>query len=181
MISILCIVGCESEYTPKPKGYYRITFPEKKYQVYSSACNFNFEYPTYARIVKDTFPRAEDCWMNLEFPDFNGTLHLSYKKVNNNLRQLTEDSRTLAMKHAVRAQEIDEIPFVSTHRVYGLRYDIKGNVASSLQFYLTDSLHHFVRVSLYFKSAPNADSLAPVLRFLQQDVDRMIQSFRWVE
>ncbi len=178
LVSII-FPSCDEEYTPKPKAYFRIDFPEKKYQLYTSDCGFNFEYPEYAEIQTEKIQNSEECWLNVNYPTFNGTLHLSYKRVNNNLRELTEDSRTLALKHAVRAQEISEEPFVNGNKVYGLKYEIKGDVASSIQFYLTDSLKHFMRVSLYFNVQPNADSLAPVLAFIQYDVQRMMASFNF--
>ena len=46
-------------------------------------------------------------------------------------------------------------------------YDLKGNTASSLQFFVTDSTRNFLRGSLYFNAEPNKDSLAPVMDFHQ--------------
>ena len=58
-------------------------------------------------------------------------------------------------------------------------YDIAGNTASSMQFYVTDSTHHFLRGSLYFNVAPNIDSMKIVVDFLKTDVLHMIQTFKW--
>jgi gliding motility-associated lipoprotein GldD len=167
-------------YTPKRKGYFRITFPERTYLTYSAACPFTFSYPAYAQVVKDDDPSAEPCWLNIVFPRFKGKIYLSYKEVNNNLNQYLEESRMFAIKHEVKASAINESTVMNPKdRVYGLIYDIQGNAASNIQFYLTDSTKNFIRGALYFYSIPNKDSLAPVLEFIKKDVYNMVQSFRW--
>jgi gliding motility-associated lipoprotein GldD len=64
-------------------------------------------------------------------------------------------------------------------KVYGLLYDIEGNTASGLQFYLTDSTHHFLRGALYFNASPNIDSLKLVLDFIREDVLQLIKTTKW--
>jgi len=118
--------------------------------------------------------------MNLDFPEFKGTLYLSYKQVNNNLTQFTEDSRNLSMKHITRASGIEELPvFIPTKKIYGTYYSVKGSAASPLQFYLTDSSKHFIRGALYFYASPQPDSIAPVLDFISRDIDHLIETFNW--
>ena len=171
--------SCETDYTPKPRGFFRIDFPPKSYRPYESNCPFRFEIPGYSSVEQDSFPGAQPCWLNIQFPSFRATLHLSYRRVEQNLRQLTEDSRTLAMKHSAKAEEISENPFFTPRHIFGLRYDIMGNAASPVQFYLTDSTQNFLRGSLYFNVTPEADSLAPVLSFIGKDINRFLQTFEW--
>lgn len=174
------ITGCKHHYTPKPAGYLRIDFPEKEYQIYNSNCPYTFEYPQYGNIVPDTSRIAEPCWINIEFPRFNSKLHISYKPIRNNLQNYTEDSRTLAYKHTIKADAISETTYSdSTRKVYGLLYEIKGDAASNIQFYLTDSARHFLRGSLYFYVQPNADSLAPVIGFFREDIIHLIETLEW--
>lgn len=173
--------SCEDEFVPKPKGYFRIDFPEKKYNSYSHInCNFSFEIPVYSIVSPDKSGYEENCWLNINFPIQNGTLHVSYKSVQNNLNQFTEDSRALVYKHTVKASAINEqiINFPSK-KVYGVIYSIEGNTASGTQFYLTDSLSNFIRGALYFNVIPNADSLAPVAHFIQEDIEHLIHTFEW--
>jgi len=100
--------------------------------------------------------------------------------VDNNLKTLTEDSRELAYKHTVKAEAIKEKAYNNKdHNIYGIVYQLKGNVASALQFHLTDSTNHFLRGSLYFNTKPNKDSIAPVLDFIEKDVVRLIESTEW--
>ncbi|MCB2219621.1 MAG: gliding motility lipoprotein GldD [Bacteroidetes bacterium] len=176
-------VSCNNDYYPKPRGYFRIDLPEKNYQLFDTAFPYRFEYPVYSKIVFDTLPNAEPYWINITFKEFKGTLHLSYKKINHNLNQYLEDTRSMAMKHIPKASGIENRQFVNPEtKVYGLIYDISGSgAASPYQFYVTDSVAHFVRGALYFNSVPNNDSLAPVIQFLEADINHMIETFRWKE
>ena len=63
--------------------------------------------------------------------------------------------------------------------VYGILYDVEGEVASQLQFFLTDSTDYFFRGALYFNCRPNPDSLAPVLNFIHSDVEKLIETITW--
>ena len=63
--------------------------------------------------------------------------------------------------------------------VYGVLYEIKGNAASSVQFYATDSTKHFLRGALYFNTVPNKDSLAPAIQFVEEDIIHLIETLSW--
>lgn len=173
-------ISCQRNYTPKPRGFLRINFPEKEYIRFDSTCPFSFVYPVYSRVMPDTDYYSEPCWINIEFPSFDGIIHISYKPVDNNLYQYMEDSRALAYKHTVKADAIRETVYSDPEaEVHGILYDIKGDAASSLQFYLTDSNAHFLRGSLYFNVEPNKDSLAPVIAYFKEDIIQLIESFEW--
>jgi gliding motility-associated lipoprotein GldD len=184
LLLAFCMSSCgdddDNTIAPKPHGYYRLSFPGKKYVVYDSACPFKFEIPAYSQMGKDVYPGAEPCWLNLNFPSLNATLHLSYKQVNNNLNAYLEDTYTLASKHQIKASGIEEEEIAKrSKKVYGLIYEINGNAASSIQFFLTDSTKHFLRGALYFNAVPNTDSIKPVLEFIRKDIYRMIETFEW--
>lgn len=184
LIVAFVLASCTGEtvYTPKPRGYFRINFPEKKYQTFNSDCPFTFEYPIYAQIVADTDRNAKPCWNNLNFPQFNGQLHLTYYDFfsEKDYNDMTEGARTLAMKHTVKANAIDQKRInYPDKKVYGVYYAIEGNTASSVQFFLTDSAKHYFRGALYFNERPQYDSLQPVVKFIKKDIDRMIETFKW--
>ncbi len=105
---------------------------------------------------------------------------MSYLAINNNFDQIIEDSRKLAYKHSIKADAINEKVFVRPEKdVYGILYEIEGNAASSVQFFLTDSVNHYIRGALYFNVKPNKDSLAPVIDFFRDDILYFIDSFEW--
>jgi len=124
--------------------------------------------------------RSVPCWYNVEFPQFKGTLYLSYKAVHGDLKKYIDDSRTLSIKHLSKASGLQEIEIEKREKkVFGIYYKVKGNSASSVQFYLTDSSTNFLRGALYFYAVPNPDSIAPVLRFVEEEVNHLTESFSW--
>lgn len=182
LISIFVVVACEGHYSPKPRGYHRIVFPEKEYHTYQSGCPFVFEYPDYAQVEPDQTRDAQWCWLDIVFDDFNARLHLSYIPVNDrdHFDELVEDARALAYSHTVKATAIRQQPIqVPQHHVQGVFYEIHGNTASSLQFFVTDSTRHYLRGALYFDERPRVDSIQPVIDFIREDLDRFIQSVHW--
>ncbi len=183
-LSILSI-ACTNGGTPKPKGYPRIELKkEKDYERVEKDCPFSFEIPEDAVMTKKTVqkdPRHNtDCWYDIVYPRYKAQIHLTYKHVDGDLRKFISQSHKLAYKHQVKARNIlpSQIHNDSTE-VYGTKYRIEGNVASNLQFFVTDSTEHFLRGSLYFMTEPNADSLRPVIQHIEKDVDHMLQTFRW--
>ncbi|MBN2213813.1 MAG: gliding motility lipoprotein GldD [Bacteroidales bacterium] len=177
---LLVAISCKHNYAPKPRGYFRIDFPEKEYTYYYSDCNYMFEYPVYGKISEIDISSSEPCWINIEFPQFKGKIHITYKKMKDNLASYSEDIRTIAYKHIVKADDIIEIPVrIPEKKVFGIIYEIKGNTASSLNFYLTDSTENFISGALYFNTIPNKDSLAPVISFLKTDIEHLIETLEW--
>ncbi len=180
IIFLALLFSCKSNYTPKPSGYLKVHYPEKEYVLFNDAEPFVFEIPVYSEIVPNRSRISEPWWYDVNFPEYNGTIYLSYKKLNGDVESLIEDTRTLVYKHASRSDGITEIPFKDTlNRRYGILYDLSGNVASSVQFFLTDSTEHFLRGSLYFKTTPNRDSLNPIITFVRKDIEHMIETVRW--
>jgi len=177
---VLALSSCKQGFTPKPTGYLRIDYPEKAYHLYEDLEYFNFEIPDYAKVEIDSGPRGHEGWINIAVPQLNGKIHLSYKPVGNDLTAYITDCRELVYKHTVKAQEIDETPFIHREQKrFGMVYDLKGEVASAVQFFITDSTDHFLRGSLYFNVRPNRDSLNPVIDFLREDIMHLIETTQW--
>ncbi len=187
---IFCLLGlalsfaaCSgNNYSPKPRGYYHIDLPKKAYQHFDNGCSYTFDYPVYAVIQPDSSRGTRPCWYNLSFTRFNGRLHLTYYDVSSKAEYegLIEDARSFAFKHTVKANSIDQkLINYPDRKVYGIYYVIEGNTASSVQFFLTDSIKHYFRGALYFNERPQYDSIQPVVTFIRKDIDRMIETFKW--
>ena len=179
---LLILIGaCRTNNTPKPRGYFRIDFPEKQYQRFQSDCKFSFEAPVYARVESSELRTAEPCWYNIKFTGYGATLHLTYKSLeNSDVAHFSEDVRRIVYKHIVKADDIIEsVIYDPESEVYGFIYDIKGNAASSLNFYITDSITGFLNGSLYFNVQPNIDSLGPSIEFFRKDIIHLINTFEW--
>jgi gliding motility-associated lipoprotein GldD len=181
LVSIVLLQACDESYTPKPRGYVRIDLPEHNYISFDSSFPYSFEYPDYAELGPDPFAPQEPYWLNIDFPAYKGKIHLSYKKVDGNLLEYLEDSRQFVMKHIPKASAIDDSLIYDREReVYGIIYQIEGmGAASPCQFFITDSINHFVRGALYFDVVPNNDSLAPVISFIREDIEHILSSFEW--
>ena len=181
------LLGCKESYTPKPRGYFRIDFPEKQYHPIDHEFPYQFEIPQYATIRPDFRNPDQPSWINIEFPANKAEVHISYYSILQNknknrehLAELLEETRELAYKHSVKANAIEEQLYLNPDDdVYGILYRIDGNVASPMQFFLTDSTTHFLRGALYIRATPDIDSLKPVVDFLEKDVVYLIESTKW--
>jgi gliding motility-associated lipoprotein GldD len=181
------ILSCNSEYSRgKKKGYYKIDFPEKKYQSFSEAgYPYSFEYPVYGNVIKDTTffdDKAGDWWINIDVPRLAGRIHISYKPINaqNNFDSLVRDGFKMAYKQHVDVSTGIEPEVIHTpNNIEGIYFSLGGNTATANQFFLTDSTKHFLRGALYFDAAPNADSLGIVNDFLKQDLTHLINTLKW--
>jgi gliding motility-associated lipoprotein GldD len=181
LILSLTLAGCKQDYSPKPRGYFRIDLPDKQYVRFDSAYPYSFEYPVYAKVTADNRATSEPYWINIDFPQFQGRIYISYKPVKNNLTEYLEDARTFVVKHIPKAEAIDDtLIYRPEDRVFGLVYYIQGSQAASpCQFFVTDSSANFLRGALYFNVSPNNDSLAPVLAFIEEDIRHMVDTFLW--
>ncbi|WP_443945011.1 gliding motility lipoprotein GldD [Pedobacter sp. AW1-32] len=183
ILAILYASACQDrDYSPKPRGYFRIVYPEKKYQTFTDNAPYAFSYPVYAKAEKYKGRDAGKYWYNLHYTAFNGYLHLTYYDVTGKQEydKLVEYARELAFKHTIKASAIDQKLISYPERnVYGIYYAIQGNTASSVQFFLTDSAKNYFRGALYFNERPQYDSIEPVINFIKKDIDTMIASFRW--
>lgn len=180
------MVSCNSDYVQKPRGYFRIDLPEKKYREFNEpGYPYSFEYPVYGNIVRDSLffesTPENPYWINIDFPRFMGRVHISYKDVRKHkFDSLVNDAYTLSYKqHTYRASAIQPEPFTTPLGVEGVYFTLKGNAATSHQFFATDTVRHFLRGALYFAVTPNEDSLAPVNRFLSEDLKHMINTLKW--
>jgi gliding motility-associated lipoprotein GldD len=183
---LLFLFSCNSDYAYKPRGYFKIDFPKKTYQLFNQpGYPYSFEYPAYAQIVKDTtfFEQAPEnpYWINIDFPQFNSRIHISYKQVGkNNFDSLVNDAFTLSYKqHTYKASAIEPEPFTTPNGINGVYFTLKGNTATANQFFVTDSVRHFLRGALYFNATPNEDSIRPVNDFLRKDLQHLINTLKW--
>ncbi|HKP32105.1 MAG TPA: hypothetical protein VJT83_05240 [Chitinophagaceae bacterium] len=182
---VLIVCGCNSDYVPKPRGYYKIDFPQHQYRVFDQpGYPYKFEYPVYATVVKDsTFfedKPVNDYWINVDFPRFNGKFYISYLDIGQStFDKLKEDAYKMTYKHTVKASSIRDSVFVSPNGITGVFFYVGGNAATGRQFFLSDSVRHFLRGALYFDTTPNDDSLSIVNNFLEQDMRHLINTFQW--
>jgi len=185
LLVVTCL-SCQEDYVPKPTAFLRLEYPAPKYsEVDFNKLPFTFETNALAEDIKVKPLQAsiESYGLNVEYSALKGTIFLTYKAVENNKRNLSsfiEDAQKLTLEHTKKADEIPFYPYQNDERkVYGLLSEVKGNVASPAQFYITDSVNHFLTASLYFDTKPNYDSILPAAQYLQRDMKRIMESIKW--
>jgi gliding motility-associated lipoprotein GldD len=198
------ICACNSTYTSKKEGFFKIELPEKKYRLFEEpGFPYSFEYPVYANIVRDStyFDASPEnnYWRNIDFPAFDAKIFLSYKEIGgkalykvkgpdgkyrdsfgiNSFDKMVSDAFKLTNKNDDAATSKKILPFTGPDHVSGILFQLGGNAATQRQFFMTDSSKNFLRGALYFYASPNADSVKPVVDFLQKDIDHLISTFHW--
>ncbi len=176
-VGIFVLSSCKDDVLPKPIANLRLDYPLATYKTFDDAsCPFTFEINSDGKVKRD-----KNCDLTINYPKMKATIYFSFKKIeNNNINSLLRDAQSLTYKHVVKADDIIEQPFVnSKSNVYGMFYELNGNAATNAQFYLTDSTRYFVDCSVYFYAKPNFDSIMPAASYLRNDLQNMMESFRW--
>lgn len=182
---VFILQSCGEDYVPKPKAELRLEYPIAKYVDANLELPFAFEKNLLAAKVvsKELKAPTKSYGVNLEYPALKGTIFLTYKAIEKDkkkLRDFLRDAQKFTLEHAKKADEIPAYPFESKERkVYGMFSEVKGNVASPAQFYVTDSVNHFLTGSLYFFAKPNYDSILPAADYLQKDIKRIMETITW--
>jgi len=188
LISLLFFTSCgEEDYTPKPRIYPKIDFPERAYKDSETEfCKFTFQQPIATKIEqKESFFEGQalnDCWFTMTYPSLNGSIYFTYAPIDkeNSLYKLVDDAYRLEEQHLSKAAFIEHSEVIrSEANVYGLITELGGNVGTPFQFYITDSVNHFVRAGLTFNAQANADSLAPAVQYVKEDMLKMLETFQW--
>jgi gliding motility-associated lipoprotein GldD len=172
---IVLVLSCQKEVFPKPAGFLRLEYPEANYAHFENQCPFQFEMNS-AAIIKG----EKECGFAITYPKMKATIYLTYKPVQNNIDKLLRDAQKLTFEHVIKADDIIEQPFLNPNKkVYGMFYRVNGNAATNAQFYATDSLRHFITGSVYFYAKPNFDSIMPAASYVQNDMQRLMETIEW--
>ena len=179
---IILFGSCAEDPIPKPRAYLRLDYPKPEYVEVDPDLPFRFERNIQAdslgpvEISRDGRSKG----INLVYPGLKGTIFLTYKAINDNLQLYLIDAQNLTQKHTIKADEIIEQPYADEkNRVFGMFYEVGGNAASQSQFYVTDSINHFITGSLYFYAKPNYDSILPAAYYLRNDIQHLMETIRW--
>jgi gliding motility-associated lipoprotein GldD len=172
---LFSVFSCKNEVLPKPSSYLRLDYPEAKYVNFENQCPFAFEMNSEA-IIKG----EKDCGFTILYPKMKATIYLTYKPVNNNINLLLKDAQKLTYEHVIKADDILEQPYLNpAKKVFGMFYQVDGNAATNSQFYVTDSVKHFVTGSVYFYAKPNFDSVMPAASYVRNDMQRLMETLKW--
>lgn len=183
-ILLLLLVSCEKHYSPKPKGFNRIDLSKSIYQSLPDTLPYQFEYPKQCKILKDSSWISERYWIDIYYPQLDANVQVTYKPIQNKralLEEYLKDSYQLTAKHNVKAYAIDETVIQLNNGMHATLMELSGEVPSQFQFHVTDSIEHFLRGALYFKTSTQNDSLQPVIDHVKQDMVHMLNTLNWNE
>ncbi|RAJ11766.1 gliding motility lipoprotein GldD [Olleya aquimaris] len=181
---IISCIGCGSDPIPKPKGYLRLEYPQANYKTYNQNLPFSFDRNTHSDTIryKPLTDNVTSFGLNIEYKKLKGTIYLTYKAIDgkDRLIQYLKNAQNFTQEHTKKADAIEEVVWENpVNKVYGMFYEVGGNAASQSQFYVTDSVNHFLTGSLYFYAKPNYDSILPAAHYLQKDIKRIMESVQW--
>ena len=176
-----CLLGISCvEYTPKPRGYVRIEPTEAVYDTLPIQ-DSPFRFVVSNAVTIEWTGKEGHEGLNLTYPELGATIYCHYLPVTPATWPIVEaESRSFAIHQLKPAGEISEKAYENPEaNVYGSLFLLDGGSASPIQFLLTDSVSQCFRGALYFDCKPNADSLAPAIHYIQQDIIELIQTFEW--
>lgn len=170
------LLSCKEDTLPKPKGMLALNYPEPEYSDYEPQnCQYTFTKNEAAKVLF-----KEECSAVIQYPALDGALYLTYRPVDGNIKQLLTDAQKLTYEHVAKADNIAEQRYLNAAKnVFGMFYDVQGNAASQSQFYVTDSVSHFITGSIYFNVRPNYDSILPAAAYLKEDIRLLMESLSW--
>jgi gliding motility-associated lipoprotein GldD len=175
LLLLISFISCKDDVLPKPAGLLRLDYPEAEYTRFEKNSPYSFSVNSETLIKQKTLGNFE-----IEYPHMKATLYLSYKPIKGDLNLLLKDAQKLTFDHVIKADEILEHPFENKkNRVFGMFYEVDGNAATNAQFYVTDSIKHFVDCSVYFYAKPNFDSIMPAASYIKNDMQHLMESLQW--
>ena len=173
----ILVCSCNQAYKPKPKGYNQIQFPEKKFEQITVSNIYSFKKNTRANHKIDD----ERFWVTLKYEKLKAEILITHKKILNysELNEFVQESYKLIGRHQIKAESIIEKRVVASNKTEAVLFEINGEVASPYQFITTDSTSSFLRAALYLDNATVNDSIMPVIEYLKNDVNHILNTLVW--
>ena len=184
-LTLLFLSACENEISnPKPPTFLKVEMPAHAYHKEESAAPFQLEISDLFTFKTSRNCNSTYCEQEIYLGrEIDGNINLFYKKVNHtdSLGKLINFSNQEVDFHKIKADKIEYNQIIdSEKKVYGTLFELKGNVATNFQFYLTDSLQNFLRGEVILNCVPNYDSLKSTLNYIKVDLTHMINTFEWL-
>jgi len=176
LLSIAIFSSCSDDVLPKPKAFLRLNYPKATYQKVESNCPYSFQISKLS-----TAELQNNCWMKIHYLNMKATLHITYRQVNNDLTSVLKEVEKFTFEHTVKADAIRAPKLYENDlkKVYGSMIHIEGDVASNVQFHVTDSIKNVLYGALYFKVKPNYDSILPAIDYIEKDIKNLMETVEW--
>jgi gliding motility-associated lipoprotein GldD len=167
---------------PKPPTYLKTELPDHTYRMVSNDCPYELKLAEIYNYKPCIFEKSNFCIQQIDLGPLNGSLFLYYISIpsKDSLPAIINYANDKVDDHKIKADKIDFTQLIDRDkRVFGTFFELKGNVATNFQFYLTDSTNNFLRGEVLLNCRPNYDSLRPSLEYLKQDLLELVNNFKW--
>ena len=167
---------------PKPPTYLNINFPDHTYSYVKGDCPYEFKLSSLYNYKTIENSKLNSCIQEIDLGPLKGSLYLYYIALpsKDSLAEIINFANDKVDEHKIIADKIEFVQIIdSKNSVFGTFFELKGNVATNFQFYLTDSSQNFVRGEVLLNCRPNYDSLRPSLDYLKVDLLEMVHNFKW--
>ena len=151
--------------------------PKKKFEQITVSNVYSFKKNFQANHEVDN----ERLWVTLNYEKLNAEILITHKKILNysELNEFVQESYKLIGRHQIKAESIIEKRVVTPKKTHAILFEIKGEVASPYQFITTDSTRNFLRAALYLDNPAANDSIMPVIEYLKNDVNHILNTLVW--
>ena len=165
------VFSCENNFNlPKPDGYLRIEFNEPKYLNYEDVnSQIDFYYNSSASSINQISSKS----INLNYENLGMSLDLSFNKLSseNEVINYITDFNLLLDTHTKRSNGFLVKEFENVeYSTFGKIYEFKGDVASPIQFFITDSLNNFIQGAVNKEISSKYDSIYPSIQYIKNDI-----------
>ena len=174
------VFSCENNFNlPKPDAYLRIEFNEPKYLNYE---DLNSQIDFYYNSSSSSINQISSKSINLNYENLGMSLDLSFNKLSseNEVINYITDFNLLLDTHTKRSNGFLVKEFENVeYSTFGKIYEFKGDVASPIQFFITDSLNNFIQGAVNKEISSKYDSIYPSIQYIKNDILVLFESINF--
>ena len=159
-------------YIPKPEALIKIELPDNNTSLFSDE-KISFKYSNSSNVkIKDNF-------YSLEYPDYSSSISFKISPLLDLDLELYNFENSILVHEKQGAYINANVIQDTSENIYGVLCYLEGNkIASSSQFFITDSTKFFIRGGLDFDCAVSPEIEVQNI-IMKQEILKFIQSFKW--
>jgi gliding motility-associated lipoprotein GldD len=171
----------ETSYLPREKAFLRLEFEKPMYGTFSSeSSKLNFIYNN----ASASFEIISEEKTVLRYKHIKIDILLSNIQLENtsSFEESLQNFYMFLEPHRKKSNQISVKEFISAdNKRFAKVFEMRGPVASPLQFYVTDSINNFLFGSMNLIQKSDYDSIYPSVMYVKNDIFSIIESVNWEE
>ena len=173
VISLYLYVTKHEYYIPKPEALVKIELPESRTSIYTDE-KISFKYSN------STSVKLKDNFYSLNYPQYSSSISFKITPLLDYDLELYNFENSISVHEKQGAYINANVIQDTSENIYGVLCYLEGNkIATSSQFFITDSTNFFVRGGLDFDCAISPEIEVQNI-IMKQEILKFIQSFKWV-